>query len=883
MKKWATVLILLFSLTILGLIVGESTLAQETDEPWRAPVNLSSSGAASDPVIVAGAGGRLQAIWWDDFDGLTTAIYDGAAWSDPQIAPIVTYTEPDAEGNVDAIWIVWEQKPVIVADNSGLVHAFWQDRGDSFRPELKRILHSQLRIGTTTWTTPSVLVREALTFSVVSDPEGGLYIAYIRNEQSANSPAGIYVRRRGTGWAEAELLYTTRYFRGLAAEDVHLALTAEAGGVVYVSWDDPRLGRSVLARSADGGATWTEPLPLGDEQATASRARVLRGPAGEALLLWQDTRAACAFYQQLSPDGGETWGERERVLEGLGCGQPLATLRTAAGETFLVAGQGGSQLSLAAWDGARWSEIQTLAFDFEDPVLARRVYLDQLRLLLLNDRLVAAGRGQDQEVWFLEGRLDALAWAFAPPSPWTEAVNVSQSAGQAELPALATDAEGRLHLLWAERASPEVPATALTYAVWSGEGAGGGRWSRPTAVLRSPQGKAEEPTLVAVGNQLHALWSGDEGEIYYSRAFVRDAYAQRAWTEPQILSGQPGGRSPALVADLAGRLHAVYAIPLNEGRGVYYVRSDDGGETWTLPQAVFDAEAERWAMVSHPALAVDERGVIHVAWGRAPLPDSGLPEGIYYAASRDEGESWTSPFALAEGAFDWPQLQATYAGQVHALWAEARGNASRYHRWLATDTADADWSFQARVRHFERLPGPVGLTADGQGGLHLAALGYDDAGQPALLTTTWDGMRWGEREMARLRADFVMAAASGTALSLHPPLGRLDVAFRGEMSNTEGAMQPDLFAMSRSIAPVSALPEAVFTPAPTPTPTPGPTPTPIPTPLPSVDSAAPPPGVPVLALGPVTLPITAFGGLGVALLLVALAVAVGRRGARGRG
>lgn len=877
MQKWIVVLILLLMLMSPGLGGRSVALAQEGGELWSAPVNLSRSGAASDPVIVAGAGGTLQAIWWDDFDGLTTAIYNGAAWSDPQIAPIVTYSEPDAEGNVDAIWIVWEEKPLIIADANGLIHAFWQDNADSFRPELKRILHSQLRLGSTSWSTPDVATREALAFSVAADPEGGLYLVYVRNEQSANSPAGIYLRRRDAGWSEATLLYETRYFRGLTPEDVHLSLTADADGLVYAGWDDPRLKRAVLLRSTDSGATWGEPLLLGDEQATASRAQVLLGPAGQTLLLWQDARAACALYQQLSTDGGATWGERERVLVGLGCAQALTTLRTTTGEAFLVAGQGSGTLSLAAWDGSRWSELQALSFDFEDPTLAQRVYLDKLRLLLLNDRLVVVGQGQDREVWFLENQLGALEWVFAPPPLWSEAANVSQSAGSPGLPAIASDEEGRIHVLWAERASADAQATALYYAVWGGNAAAGGAtWSRPTAVLHSPQGKAEEPSLVAVGNRLHALWAGNGGEIYTSQAFVRDAYAQGAWSEPTLLSGQVGSASPTLAVDLAGRLHGVYAVPLNEGRGIYYVRSDDGGETWTLPQLVFDAGAARWAMVSHPTLTVDEQGVIHVAWVRAPLPGIGAPEGIYYAASSDDGKTWSAPFALAEGAYDWPQLQATEKGQVHILWAEVQGNLGRYQRWLATGATE--WSFQARVTGFERLTGPVGLAPDGQGGLHLAALGYDDAGQPALLYSRWGGSRWSDREMARLRAGFAVAEGPGTALSLYPTLGRLDVAFRGELSNTEGAMQTDLFAMSRTIPPVAVLPEAAFTPAPTPTPTPGPTPVATPTPLPAVNSAAPEAGVPVLALGPITLPVTALAGVVVALLLVVAVVVTYKRG-----
>ncbi len=857
--------ILLLSVLI-GLLAGGSVapLRAQAPEPWDEPVNLSRSGAASDPMIVAGPGGILQAIWWDDFDGLTTAIYSGGAWSEPQIAPIITYTEPDSEGNVEAIWIVWEQKPLIVADTGGRVHAFWQDRGDAFRPEIKRILHSELRIGATTWTAPMVVARAALTFRVEPDPQGGLLLTFIRNEQSAAQPAGIYIRRRGANaWGEQTLVYTTRYFRGLQPEQVHLALTVDAQNTAYLSWDDPRLGQALLTLSRDGNV-WSTPLPVGegDTDTAPTRARILSGPAGQTLLLWQDSRAACALYQQLSADNGATWGERERILTSLrDCAQPMMTLQTPDGQALLVAGSGLSALTLAVWDGERWSELQTLSFNFEDPLLQRRVYLEKLQLILRGNRLVVVGQGQDKEAWVLESPLEVVEWAFAPPPIWSTPANVSRSTGTPGLPSTVMDAEGRVHVLWSETPTSGTTATALYYAVWSGES-----WSRAAAVLRSPQGRAEEPLLTVLNQQLHAVWAGNGGQIFYSRAFVRDAYATGAWSEPALLSGFAlAADKPKIVADLGGNLHVVYVTPLNEGRGVYYTRSEDAGESWSQPALIFDAVEARVAMVEHPTLAVDELGVIHVAWVRAPLPGIGPPEAIEYIRSEDSGETWSLPFLVAEGAFDWPQLRATLTGQVHLMWAEARGTRARFHRWQ--DVNAREWSFQARIAGFEGLDGPLGWVADDAGGFYLATMGHDDAFQPALLATRWEGTRWGEREVYRTGgAGFT--GAMGAALSYQPTNGQLAVVYRGTMLNEAGAEQLDVFAMHRAVPVVTTQPVWQVTPEPTPEPTLEATPMPTPTPRPLVDLSAPQTGTPMLALGPVTLPITAVGGVGFALVVV---------------
>jgi hypothetical protein len=833
--------------------------------------------------VVAGPDGTLQVFWWDQLDGLTTARWDGEVWSAAVASPIRIYQQVGEALTSVPI----EVMPTLTADADGRAHAFWlgePDRVTGARP----LMHSRLAIGGTTWSAPAAVTQSALVWHLEADPTGTLHLAYVRPQHSAASPAGVYYTRSvdgGVTWSVLQVLYSSMYFRLLSPEEAHVHVAAGGEEQVYVTWDDPRLETAFCALSTDGGLTWEEPWAVGDPEEGAKRAHVVVGQEGRALLLWEAIRAAapCSFYQQYADDGGPP----QRILEELArCPEEVGFLRAATGQVLLVTSDSGGDLTLAARNGAaaQWSEPKLLGFSFEDPELDRQVYLVSLRATLAGEALAVVGQGQDGDVWFLESQVNALEWAFAPPSPWSESVELSQSEGLPGLPAVATDAEGRVHVLWSEATGEGLPGEGLQYAGYSGA-----RWTQPAEVLRSPEGKAEQPALVAVGDRVHAVWSGGRnGEILYSRTYVRDAYAPSGWSETQPLPA-PGdvGSEPVIVADLTGTLHVVYAVPLNEGRGIYYTQSDDGGETWSEAQVIFDAAAAGWAMVDHPSLAVDEQGTLHVAWVRAPLPGSGLPEGVYYARSgaggealrlrtprprsgqalrQDSGQAWSEPVQVADGAYDWPRVAATPTGQVHLLWGEAQGGFGWTHQWSVD--GGAGWTRPERAGRFLGVPGPVELVADGAGTLHLVGVGEDDAGEPALLYTTWADERWGELETFRLAPG--TGGEPGVAVALRSALGRLDVTFRGEAEGEESEAQVDVFYASRPVPEVEVTPVPAFTPQPTTAPTPGSAPAPTPTPRPAVNPVAPSSAPPSLSLGPVNLPLVSLGGL----FLVALVVVV---------
>ena len=826
-------------------------LAQgSTDELWATPVNVSQTGAASAPVLVQGAGGQLQAFWWDRFDGLMTAVNDGA-WSAPRAAPIMipppdtaTAATPPAPQPLGAM-------PTIVSGGEATVLALWQDATRS-------LWMSRVSFGGHDWSTPEEMAEGVLAWQLAAEPAGRLYLVYVRTAHTAAEPAGLYARRSSDGgesWTSARAIHTSIYLRLLSAEGVYLRVSG-SGDSAHVLFDDPRLGQSLLFTSADGGVTWRGPQPLGDPDQGAMRPQVAALSEAEALLLWQPRRAttACALYLQLTADGGATWSTPERVLEKLGSCD-IALRHGPTGELVAVAGGSGASLTLAAWQDGRWSQPKTLRVGGQDPATGRTLAFEKVQLGFAYERPLLLALGQDGDVWALLGESDLLTWIAAPPSPWSTPVALAQNAANAALPAVAVDGDGRVHAMWSTGA-------ALMHAGWDGN-----RVSGPAPIWQPGEGTVADPRLAVSGDRLHAAWSGGlNGQIYYSRSDVRYASRPDGWIEI-IRLPMPGvtGSAPAIVADLAGGLHIAFAVPVNEGRGIYYVKSEDGGETWSLPQRVFDAAAAEWLAVDSPTLAVDELGTVHLAWVRGGLPGRGKPEAILYASSTDEGETWSEAQIMVEGAYDAPRLIATINGQLHLLFHEVGSRGGVWQR----SSADwgVTWSPIAQVPGYRDVTVPVGVAADPDGTLYLAGLGRDDVGEPALLYTIWSGERWEGRETVRLTPG--MATAPGAALAVQPALGRLDVVMRQAATDAESATALAIWHLRREIAPAGPWPTPLTTPVPTVTSTPAPTPTLTPTPAPTVNPLPPPAGE-VLELGMIKLPFLALYGLGGATALVAL-------------
>ena len=256
MKRNKSLLTKLLNFTLVMLIFlgsAPGSAAQTVSQGWSDPVNLSMSGAATNPVMVVDLRGTIHAIWLDDVDGYkySQSSDDGITWSTPQTVKFPFGPK--------------DPPPVLLADVNGSIHLFWigSDGGLFYGQATPFDFGDPYN-----WKTTSRLARDVMAFDVVIDVRGALHIAYVRNSSTDANPAGIYYKQSIIGggfWSDSSRLYETEYFRSAKQKDVYVRISTSNSlrdQKIFVTWDNRAQKRVFLAVSQDSGSTWGEPQQI---------------------------------------------------------------------------------------------------------------------------------------------------------------------------------------------------------------------------------------------------------------------------------------------------------------------------------------------------------------------------------------------------------------------------------------------------------------------------------------------------------------------------------------------------------------------------------------------------------------------------------------------
>ncbi|MBP7688420.1 MAG: exo-alpha-sialidase [Thermoflexales bacterium] len=872
-------------LAIIGLLtVAAQTFAQADDGLWATPANISRSGAASRPAMAVDANGTRHAVWWDETVGQLYArtTITATTWTAPVRLPNV-FGRREVDSTTNRETLAPPRVVRLLTDGDTTVHLFWYDNNS-------RLLG--IRNTTGPWSDSTVLAEAAVAFEVAPDGNG-LHLAYIRPTDSATAPAGVYHRTTtATGWGPAVLIAGSAYFRGLQADTAHVSVAGDQADHALVTWDDPRLGQSFLARSSDGGDTWSEPQAIAGTQGNrVQRARVALTPNGAFLLQWQDTGfGTCGFVQQLSTDGGETWSDPQLVLSSLSrCsadwsyqpdGQQRLWLISRASAAQLAAGT--SSVTVAAWDGQSWSPPRDVSLTFFDATSQRSVALNCLDVAVSGQTLGVIGCDTGRDIWATRNSADLSNLLPQLDIKWTRPESLmprTGAAAPADLPDVTADNEGNFVAVWSQVADDQ---TTSIYAAVAREG----RWAAGSLVTASSSTaltndqrapKAEQPAVsVDTKQRAHVMWGGGvDGEIYHAWAYVRDIGSGQGWSEATTVS-PPGrlARWPDLVIHpQSDDLYVVYALPFNEGRGIYFTRSADGGSTWSAPTVVVDAAAAQWTSVDKPRLAFDaQTNTLHATWLRTSLPGQVTTQAVYSARSTDGGQTWSTAAEVASGTVDWPRLAVPQTGQVYLVWSQTQSQGGVDQRAvLGQYSLDGGqrWSEAKAIRGFERIDGPASLTSDGAGTLYLDGVSAGAGNESVLLHAEGDGQTWGAVETIGLGQ--IANAGNGATTDLSASTNRLSAVVQLWTLQSNGTGQFAIAATGLQLAARSTVaPLPTFTPLPSPTALAAATPTPTATPRPSAPTNVTAPksgGIPPLALGGALAAIIVVGAVSVTIYL----------------
>ena len=272
---------------------------------------------------------------------------------------------------------------------------------------------------------------------------------------------------------------------------------------------------------------------------------------------------------------------------------------------------------------------------------------------------------------------------------WTPAVAVN-TGFDAFIPSLALDGEGGVYVAYDDERTS-------AHSIWFNRSAEGGRsWLPQDVEIDKPFGirgrgqSALEVRLVALpGGRVHAAWQDKDmgwSRPYYRGSEDRGATWQEAVTDLKI-GDSVFAWPPELGADAEGRVYVVHgAVEGDRKSDIYFAASYDNGKSWTLPPARLDEGEPFQSDSARHALAHDGRGALCVVWEESAW---GEPN-IVARRSGDAGRSWGPVVRLDGGTAGlseshYPQIAADGQGGLAVVWEDMRENILRVYANVSTD------------------------------------------------------------------------------------------------------------------------------------------------------------------------------------------------------
>ena len=218
---------------------------------------------------------------------------------------------------------------------------------------------------------------------------------------------------------------------------------------------------------------------------------------------------------------------------------------------------------------------------------------------------------------------------------WSEPYRLSSDAGKASEAYLVADQYGYVHCFWTETLFAN-QRTVIKYARFDGT-----TWTKPNDIYVASSGIRNVSPFVDQQGILHIAWAeGLIGPAYYTYAPANNALSAQDWAKP-IQINVPA-RTVYLRVDSKGVFHILY-IDQTEEAGVYYIRSEDKGITWSEP-VWLDPDILPGHIPDSLNFELDENDGLHAVWFYGARELGATPDWVRYTHSLDGGHTWSAPF-----------------------------------------------------------------------------------------------------------------------------------------------------------------------------------------------------------------------------------------------
>jgi hypothetical protein len=233
------------------------------------------------------------------------------------------------------------------------------------------------------------------------------------------------------------------------------------------------------------------------------------------------------------------------------------------------------------------------------------------------------------------------------------------------------DNKGNLYLTWTQFDTYGSPDPNCHSNILFSKSRNGEKWSEPVSISQTPGNCIDDDNTaegavpaVTLGGKIFVAWS-NQGKIFFDRSYDGGttwlgndlAIAQQAggW-DLKIPGHDRCNGMPILMADnsktnLNGSLYLVWADQKNgeHDTDIWFIRSTNGGDNWTLPLRVNDDSTATHQYL--PWLAVDQAtGYLYIVYYDRRNSDSSATD-VYLAFSKDGGNSFGNVM-ISESAFE---------------------------------------------------------------------------------------------------------------------------------------------------------------------------------------------------------------------------------------
>jgi hypothetical protein len=265
--------------------------------------------------------------------------------------------------------------------------------------------------------------------------------------------------------------------------------------------------------------------------------------------------------------------------------------------------------------------------------------------------------------------------------------------------------------------------------------------------------------------------------------------------------------------DSSDKIVVVYAVPLNENRGIYIVQSDDLGKNWSQPVQVFDAVTAKWDSANQPVIGLSEDGRLHVLFSRHSLREASQLDGLFYSQSSDGGSTWSRPEIVSEKPVQWSRF-VSFGNQIlHRIWQEKNTLSNDIFHQISQD-AGATWGSPIKVSSVPGNMARAALATDWSGDLYIAQI-YAENESLIVQVLEWDGSRWGslDGKQFKTKSDSFQYSIDTATTSQ----GNLNVIVFVDRTDLVDGVENEVFGFGRSLelageAP-SPVPLLIATPA----------------------------------------------------------------------